>query len=173
MDNKQLLIIAAGIVVLAIVVLAAAFFVMQDSGSSSATPTPAATATPVPATGTPAATAAPTATPRPGGPIIIQAQANRTSGMCLVSVFLNTGASPIDTGHLRMNIEADGKTYTDVWTVKPGDWTGSDGDILLDPGEAITSQINLNALGVPQGKAFTIKVLQDGTELQEATVTPT
>ena len=170
-DNKQLVIIAAGVVLLAIVALVAAFFVLGDNGNQVASPTPGATA--APATGTPTATLAPTATPRPGGPIIIQAQANRTSAVCLVSVFLNTGASPIDTGHLKMNIACDGKTYADVWTVKPGDWTGSDGDILLDPGEAITSLINLNALGVPQGKPFTIQVLQDGTVLQETTVTPT
>lgn len=175
MDNKQLTIIAAGIVVLAIVVLGAAFVVLNDNGSSSATPTPE------PATGattdTPGATAkpAPTATPTPGpsGPIIIQAQANRTGGMCFVSVFLNIGASPIDTGRLKMNIECEGKTYADVWTLKPGDWAGSDGDILLDPNETISTQIDLNALGIPQGKVFTIKVLQDSAVLQETSVTPT
>jgi hypothetical protein len=182
MDNKKLLIIAASIVVITLVVLVAAFVVLYgDNGSQSATPTPAPETTTGPSTVASTATPTPTAkpastdtpTPAPGGPIIIQAQANRTSGMCFISFFLNTGAAPIDTGKLKINIECEGKTYANVWTLKPAEWDNSDGDILLDPNEAIATQVNTNALGIPQGKVMTIKVLQDSVVLQEKSVTPT
>jgi len=181
MDNKQLLIIAAGIVILAAVVLGAAFVVLNDNGSPSATPTPAPTVTPVPsaggATATPGAGAAPvqtvSATPGPGAPIIVQAQANRTGGICFFSIYLNNGASPVDASRLKMVIECEGKTYADVWTLKTSDWDNSNGNTMLEPKEVIASQININTLGLPQGKTFIIRLLQDGTVLGETTVTPT
>jgi hypothetical protein len=182
MDNKQLMIIAAGIIVLAIVVLAAAFVVLNDNGGPAATPTPVPAATPEPAAGastaSPAPAAAPaqtvTVTPGPGGPIIVQAQvqANGT-GICFVSIYLNTGASPVDVSHLKMNIDCDGRVYSDVWTLKASDWAGSNGNTLLEPKEALAIQIDTKALGIPQGRPFTIKVLQDIAVLQETTVTPT
>jgi hypothetical protein len=181
MDNKQLMIIALGIIVLAVVVLAAAFFVLNDNGRTSATPTPAPTATPEPAAGattaSPAPTARPTqtvsATPGPSSPIIVQAQANKTSGICFISIYLNSVAWPVDVSRLKMVIECDGKTYADVWTLKPSDWDNSNGNSMLEPKEAIATQIDTKALGIPQGKEFTINVLQDSTVLQGISVTPT
>jgi hypothetical protein len=180
MDNKQLMIIAAGVVVLGLVVIGAAFVVLSDNGGSSATPTPAPTATPVPATGMSTASPAPAGnptqtavgTPGPSGPIIIQAnvQVNGT-GICFVSMYLNKDAQPIDVSHLKMNIECDGKTYSDV--MKTMDWDGSNGNSLLESKEVITTQIDTKELGIPQGRTFTIKVLQDGAVIQDKTVTPT
>ncbi|HEY3273398.1 MAG TPA: hypothetical protein VGJ92_06525 [Methanocella sp.] len=173
MDNKQLIIIAAGIVVLGLVAIGAAFVVLNDNGSSSATPTPAPAATNAPATGAP--TAIPTQpfvpTPGPTGPIIIQAnvQVNGT-GICFVSMYLNKDASPIDVTHLKMNIECNGNTYSDV--MKTIDWDNSNGNSLLEQKEAITTQIDTKALGIPQGRTFTIKVLQDGAVIKETSVTP-
>jgi hypothetical protein len=181
MDNKQLMIIAAGVVVLALVALGAAFIVLNDNGGSSATPTPAPTATPAPATGGSTVSPAPTVQPastaasttEPGSPIILQAQANRTGGMCFVSIYLNNGAFPIDMNRLKIIIESEGRIYPDVWTLKASDWDSSNGNSLLEPKEAIATQIDTKAAGIPQGKAFTIQVLQDSTVLQEMSVTPT
>jgi hypothetical protein len=180
MDNKQLMIIAAGIVVLALVVLGAAFVVLNNNGGSSATPTPEPAATSAPATGVPTASPAPAgnpthpagATPGPTGPIIVQAnvQVNGT-GICFVSMYLNKDATPIDVTHLKMNIECDGKTYSDV--MKTTDWGNSNGNSLLEFNEVITTQIDTKALGIPQGRTFTIKVLQDSAVLKETSVTPT
>jgi hypothetical protein len=175
------MIIAAGVVVLALVALGAAFVVLNDNSGASATPIPAPTATAVPATGVSTATPTPAgnptqpvaATPGPTGPIIIQAQANRTGGMCFVSLYLNKDASPIDASHLKMNIECDGRTYSDVWTLKESDWASSNGNSLLESKEAIATQLDTKALGIPQGRAFTLKVLQDGAVLKETSVTPT
>jgi hypothetical protein len=179
MDNKQLMIIAAGIVVLALVAIGAAFVVLNDNGGSSATPTPAPEATDMPTTGTPTTTPAqsgnPTQsfvpTPGPTGPIIVQAnvQVNGT-GICFVSMYLNKDESPIDVTHLKMNIESNGNTYSDV--MKTIDWSNSNGNSLLEQKEAITTQIDTKALGIPQGRTFTIKVLQDGAVLKETSVTP-
>jgi hypothetical protein len=181
MDNKQLMIIAAGIIVLAVVVLAAAFIVLNDNGSASATPTPVPTAAQRPATGATAASPAPTAgpaqtvsaTPGQGSPIIVRAQANKTGGICFISIYLNSVAWPVDVSRLKMIIECDGKTYADVWTLKPSDWANSNGNSMLEPKEAIATQIDTKALGIPQGKTFTINVLQDSTVLQGISVTPT
>jgi hypothetical protein len=180
MDNKQLMIIAAGIVVLALVVIGAAFIVMNDNGGSSATPTPGPGATPAQTTGGSTASPAPAgnstqtpgATPGPTGPIIIQAnvQVNGT-GICFVSMYLNKDTTPIDVSHLKVNIESDGRTYSDV--MKSMEWDNSNGNSLLESKEAITTQIDTKALGVPQGRTFTIKVLQDGAVIQEKAVTPT
>ena len=179
MDNKQLMIIAAGIVVLALVSIGAAFIVLNDNGDSSATPTPGPGATSAPTTGASTASPAPAgnptqsgaATPGPTGPIIIQAnvQVNGT-GICFVSLFLNKDATPIDVSHLKMNIECDGKTYSDV--MKSMDWGNSNGNSLLEFNEVITTQIDTKALGIPQGRTFTIKVLQDSAVLKETSVTP-
>jgi hypothetical protein len=180
MDNKQLMIIAAGIVVLALVAIGAAFVVLNDNGGSSATPTPGPGATSAPETGTPTATPAqsgnPTqsfvSTPGPTGPIIVQAnvQVNGT-GICFVSMYLNKDATPIDVSHLKMNIECNGNTYSDV--MKSTDWGNSNGNSLLEPDEVITTQKDTKAVGIPQGRTFTIKVLQDGAVLKETSVTPT
>jgi len=180
MDNKQLMIIAAGIVVLALVAIGAAFIVLNDNGGTSATPTPGPGATAAPSTSgstaTPGATGNPTqtpgATPGPTGPIIIQAnvQVNGT-GICFVSMYLNKDTTPIDISHLKMNIESDGRTYSDV--MKSTDWGNSNGNSLLESDEVVTTQIDTKTLGVPQGRTFTIKVLQDGAVIQEKAVTPT
>jgi hypothetical protein len=169
------MIIAAGIVVLAIVVLAAAFFVLNDNGGSSATPTPAPTVTPGPtATGTTVTPgAAVSQAPRPGGPLIISAQVDKTGTMAFVSITLNAATAPIDTSHMKMSLVCDGQTYSNFWTLNPGDWDRANGDAMLDPNEIITTQLPLKALGVPLGRPFTIRILQDTTVLQEKTVTPT
>lgn len=181
-DNKQLLIIAAGIVVLAIVVIGAAFVVLNNNGSSSATPTPAPTVTSGPTTGptngpatgttvTPGTAVTPT--PVPGGPLVISAQVDKTGTMGFVSIALNAGTGPIDTSHMNIRLVCDGQTYSNFWTLKPGDWDRSNGDAKLDPGEIITTQLDLKTLGVPKGRPFTLQILQDSTVLQEKLVTPT
>lgn len=184
MEGKKLIILAGGILVVALVVLAAAFVVLNN-GSPAASPTPAPEATPASATGGPTATQGsmtnptlkpnPTDTPTaaPGGPIIVQTNYNRTMGICFVSIFPNTGASPIDTGTLKMDIVCDGQTYRNVWTPKVSDWANSDKDTLLEPNEVLTTQIDTKAAGIPQGRPITIKILQDSAVLQETTVTPT
>jgi hypothetical protein len=175
MDNKQLLIIAAGIVVLAIVVIGAAFVVLNDNGGSSATPTPAATATPGPTATGPTANPGTgvTPTPMPGGPLVISAQVDKTGTMGFVSIALNAGTAPIDSTHMNIRLVCDGQTYSNFWTLKPGDWDRANGDAKLDPGEIITTQLDLKTLGVPKGRPFTIQILQDSTVLQEKSVTPT
>jgi hypothetical protein len=178
MDGKKLIILAVGIIIVALVVLAAAFVVLSNNESPSATPTPAPEVTPAPTATASAATQGPTAkpagssTPAPGGPIIIQTNFNRTMNMCFVSMFLNTGASPVDTGSLKMDIVSGGQTYRNVWTLKTSDWASSDGDALLEPNEVLATQIDTKALGIPQGQPVTIRLVQDSAILQETTASP-
>jgi hypothetical protein len=179
MEGKKLVILAAGIIVVTLVVLAGAFFVLSNNEPPAATPTPAPETTPAPTAGTSAAnpTAKPaesaSPTPQPGGPIIMQTNFNGTMNTCFVSIFLNTDTSPIDVTSLKMDVEADGRTYHNVWTIQPSDWAGSNGNSLLEPKEALTTQINTKTLGIAQGRPITIRILQDSAVLKETTVSPT
>lgn len=181
MEEKKLAIIAGGIIIAILVALAAAFVVLNNSGSPQATPTPSPAATQKPGAGTSTATPGTTAEPTgvasptqaPEGPIIVLTNYNRTMSACIVSIFLNAGASPIDTGSMKIDVVSAGQTYRGVWTPKPADWAGSDGDAMLDQNEAIAAQIDTKALGIPQGQPITIKIMLDGAVLHEVTATPT
>jgi hypothetical protein len=181
MDLKKSLTIAIGVIVVAIVVVAIAAVAFNlINGDLSGEPTPGPSATPGPSdssvTPSPGAAAGATPTTNPGttvaGRIYVGAVLNRTSGMCLVTIMLNKDATPIDVSKLSMNIECDGQTYRNVWTPKAYDWAGSNGNTMLEFGEALSPQIDTAGLGIPQNRPITIKILQDGAELQHTTVSP-
>jgi hypothetical protein len=175
MDLKKSLTIAIGVIVVAVIVIAIAAVAFNlFNGTLSAEPSP------VPSGGSvspaPGATTGATPTTSPGtivaSPIYVGGYLNRTSGMCLVTIMLNKDATPIDTSKLTMDIVCDGKTYRKVWSPVASDWTGSDSDMLLEFGEALSPQIDTAAHGIPQDRPITIKILQDNAELQQVTVTP-
>lgn len=72
-----------------------------------------------------------------------------------------------------MSIECDGQTYRNVWSPSPFDWAGSDGDTRLEFGEVLSPIVETSRFGIPQERPITIKILQDTTELQQTTVSPT
>lgn len=173
MDVKKSVIIAIGVVVVAAIVLAIAVVAFDlINGNLPGEPTPGPTVTPAPS-GSPTPT--PAASPGAGAtaPIYAGGILNRTSGMCLVTIMLNKDASPVDTGRLGMDVECDGQTYRNVWAPKAFDWAGSDGDALLEFGEALSPLIDTAAQGIPQDRPITIIILLDTAELQRVTVTPT
>lgn len=181
MDIKKSVIIAIGVIVVAAVVLAIAAVAFNlINGNLPGEPSSGPTVTPAPSGGSvtlaPGATAGATPTANPGtgvtGRIYVDTVYNRTSGMCLVIIMLNKDAVPVDTSRLTMSIECDGQTYRNVWSPKPFDWTGSDGDTQLEFGEAISPQIDTIGLDIPQDRPMTIIILQDTAELQRATATP-
>ncbi len=179
MEGRNLIILAVGVLVVVVIALVAAFVVLNN-GSPEATPTPAPEATPAAAAGTPTTGAGPTAkpvtgtaTPAPGGPVLMETNYNRTMNICFVSLYLNTGASPVDTSNLRIDVVSGGQTYRSVWAPKAADWAGSNGNALLEKKEALTTQIDTKALGIPQGQAITIQVMQGDNLLVDKTVSPT
>jgi hypothetical protein len=181
MDAKNSVIIAIGIILVAAVVLAIAAVAFDlINGNLSGEPSPGPTVTPAPsgsATPAPGPTTGATPTASPGAaaaaPIYPGAILNRTSGMCLVTIMLNKDAAPVDASRLAMNIECDGQTYRNVWSPRPFDWAGSDGDAQLEFGEALSPQIDTAGLGIPQDRPVTITILLDTAELQHTSVTPT
>jgi hypothetical protein len=178
MDVKKSIIIVIGILVVAAVVLAVAavaYDLINGNMPDSTEPGPTATSAPTVsgATQSPGATATNTPSTAVSGPLYITATANQSSGMCLISILLNKDTPAIDASKLSMNIECDGITYRNVWTLKPSDWGYTDGDSQLEFNEVISPQVDTAALGIPQGRTVTIKILLDNAELQRTTVTPT
>jgi hypothetical protein len=182
MDLKKSLTIVIGVIVVAIVVVAIAAVAFNlINGNLSGEPALGPSVTPGPSdssvTPAPGATSGATPTTNPGAPLNSQIYVggilNRTSGMCLVTIMLNKDATPVDVSRLSMNIDCDGQTYRNVWAPKASDWSGSNGNTMLEQGEALSPQLDTVALGIPQDKPITIKIIKDNSVLQQATVTPT
>ncbi|OPY29869.1 MAG: hypothetical protein A4E28_00651 [Methanocella sp. PtaU1.Bin125] len=181
MDVKKSVVIAIGIIVVAAIVLAIAAVAFDlISGNLAGEPTPGPTVTPAPsgsATPSPGPTTGATPGASPGAAtgerVYAGAILNRTSGMCLVTIMLNRDATPVDTSRLGMDVECNGQTYRNVWSPEAFDWAGSDGDALLEFGEALSPQIDTAGQGIPQDQPITIIILLDRAELQRVTVTPT
>lgn len=181
-DLKKIVIAALGIVLLALIVVIAATAALQAVGGNTvATPTPVPAATPEPtpeATPEPTATPAPTPEPTPGpvissdGPFNMHASLTASDGKCLVTLKLLTSSASVDVNTLKMNMEAEGRTFADVWTPRPMDWCNADNDTVLEQEEIIATVIDTSAKGIPQGVPLTISMVRDGEVLQAVTVLP-
>ena len=180
MDLKQILLIAAGVIVVGVIVIVAAFFVLDNGGSPAATPTPAPSASPVASAAPTAAGATPTARPSatavataaPGGAIVVQAKYNATMGYVVVTMYLNTGAAPVDASKLSIDLMSGSQTYHSGWQLKSSDWAPGNGNSMLEKNEAVSTQINANALGMPQSSSLIVLVMQDGSAVAQTTATP-
>lgn len=106
------------------------------------------------------------------GPFYLHSFLNKSDGMCLVSLQLPKGADPIEVNNLSIDIECDGQTYDKVWSLQPADWCNGDEDTLLERDEIIATTINTDAKSIPREMPLRIKMMKDGTKLQEVTVLP-
>ncbi|MGA9140426.1 MAG: hypothetical protein WBZ29_09395 [Methanocella sp.] len=179
MDLKKSLTIVIGVVVVAIVVvaIAAVAFNLINGNLSNEPLGPSATPGPSGSSVTPApgATAGATPTVTPGSPtsgqIYVGGVLNETMGSCLVTIMLNKDAKPVDASKLSMNMECDGRTFSNVWKPSDFDMAGLGGNTMLDFNEVLAVQIDTVALGIPQGKPITIIILLNGVEIKRAITT--
>lgn len=179
-DGRKLAILALSVALVALIVISAvvlSVFGGKPAGdqppAATATPEPTAPGTPPPsATPAPAATAAPGPAASTGDSLYMYALLNGTTGECTVSLKLLKGAEPVDVSGLGMSLVADGQAYGDVWSLKPMDWNGSDGDALLEPDELIVAQVDTREKGIPRGRPLTVQFVRGGSVLQDVTVLP-
>lgn len=183
MDRKKIKNIAIGTVlgtVILLVVIVAALTLLNKAPAATPTPTPAPTATPTPV---PTATPAPAVTPVPtpasgqvyslGDHFLMSAFLNGNSGQCRVRISLAPGAVNVTVSNLSMTVVCDGQTFDKIWTLKPMDWDNVHYGNVLGPNDGIVADIDTVKLGIPQGKALTIKVLRNQDFFQEILVAPT
>ena len=182
MDRKKMKNIAIGTTLGVIVVLVIAVVVLtvMNKPAATATPTPAPSATPTPV---PTATPTPTSTPEPapasgqvysqGDHFLMSALLNGNTGQCRVRLTLAPGAVNQTVSNLTMSVVCDGRTYDNVWTLKPMDWDTQTNDTVLGLNNGIVADIDTKKLGIPQGRPITIKVLRNADFYQEISLAPT
>jgi hypothetical protein len=183
MDRKKIKNIAIGTVlgtIVLLVIVVAALTLLNKAPVATPTPTPAPAATP---TTVPTATPAPTVTPVPapesgqvyslGDHFLMSAFLNGNSGQCRVRLTLAPGAVNVTVSNLTMSIVCDGRTYDNVWTLKPMDWDVPSVDSILGLYDGIVADIDTVKQGIPQGRPLTIKVLRNADFYQEISLAPT
>jgi hypothetical protein len=181
MDRKKIKNIAIGTVLGTIVLLVVIVAALTLLNNGTATPTPAPTATPGP-TATPTVTPVPTATPTPApesgrvynrdGQFVLSALL-KGDGHLIVGITVAPGAANVNVSNLSISIVCDDRTFDKVWTLKPMDWDNYHGNTTLTREDNIAPTIDTKALGIPQGKPMTIKVLRNGDFYQQISVAPT
>ncbi|HEY3273729.1 MAG TPA: hypothetical protein VGJ92_08210 [Methanocella sp.] len=181
MDRKKIKNIIIGTVVGTIVLLVIVVAVLTlVNKAPAATPTPVPTITPVPTvTPTPVPTVTPTPAPQSGrvynmdGQFKLSALLKGDSGQLIVGITVAPGYAPVNVSNLSISIVCDGRTFDNVWTIKPKDWDNYDGDTTLRSDDNVAPIINTTALGVPQGRPLTVKVIRNGDVYQQISVAPT
>jgi hypothetical protein len=183
MDRKKIKNIAIGTIVgtIVLLVVVVAFLTLVNKAPA-ATPTPVPTVTPGP-TVTPSITPAPTATPIPAppsgrvynmnGPFKLSALYKGDSGQLIVGITVAPGAAAVNVSNLSISIVCDGRTFDNVWTIKPKDWDNFHGDTNLRSDDNVAPIIDTAALGIPQGKPLTVKITRNRDFFQEISVSPT
>lgn len=183
LDRKKLKNIAIGTVLGVVVLLAIAVAALTVlNNGPTATPTPAPAATPGP-TATPAPTPAPTPTPTPvpssgrvynnDGPFMLSALYRGDTGQLIVGITVPPGAPSVNVSNLSISIVCDGNSFDNAWTIKPKDWDIYSSDSILRPEVNIAPVIDTKALGIPQDKPLTIKIMRNGDLYQQIAVAPT
>lgn len=194
MDGKKSVLVAAGIIAVAAIVVVAVYVLAQatgvlgnadeenvDAGAGTGTSSSAGYAN----TGKPTpfgnAATAQANDPNPGtlpgstgsDPFGVSVNANRTFGMVMIGIEIADGTTTVDMSKVSVEAECSGKTYQDLWKLQSTDWTSTDGDTILEPGEVVTIVINNKAKGIPFDQPMTIRLMKDGGELLKITATPT
>ena len=96
--------------------------------------------------------------------------------MLVVGITLSPGAANVNVSNLSISIVCDGKTYPNVWTIRPMDWDNAEahyhGNTTLTPDDNVVPILDTVKLGIPQGKPLTVKITRNGDFFQEISVAP-
>jgi hypothetical protein len=183
MDRKKLKNIAIGtvlgtVVLLVIAVAALALLNNGPAATPTPTPTPIPTATPVP-TVTPTPAPTPTPVPQSGrvynqdGQFRLSALLKGDTGYLIVGITVGPGMANVNVSNLSISVVCEDRTFDNVWTIKPMDWDNYHGNTTLTKDDNVAPTIDTKALGIPQGKPLTVKVLRNGDFYQQISVSPT
>lgn len=185
-DRKKLVLIGVSIAIGILILIILASVAFSVLGKNAPSPTPVPTVTPEP-TVEPTVTPAPTPTPSPApqsgqvfsndGPFLMSAFLKGSTGEARIMFKLSPGAAVQEVSKLSISILCEGKTYDNVWTLKPMDWArpagSTDNDTVLEYEESIVADIDTAKLGIPQGKPLTIMVTRNSDLMQQVAVAPT